>query len=204
MTRRKVALVTGSNTGVGYETAKSLVQDHGYEVILACRSMGKGVEACKAINAEAHASRGRAVFVQAVDLANFTSVEAFAAAVNQQYDTIDVLVNNAGRNSAGDVGESDLCPVFATNFLGHFLLTRRLLDKCQRVVNVASVMHHFPLGDETDNIDQVDFWKRVARGQLAKTYGPSELAALLFSLELNRRFGKSKGIRSIAVNPGAV
>jgi len=117
--------------------------------------------------------------------------------------------------------KDDPCPILATNVIGHFLLTHYLLDKCQRVVNVASVMHHFPLpddhdyddndnnrgGDDDDDIivGQVDFWKRVAQGQARNTYGASKLAALLFTLELNHRYyGKSKGIRSIAVNPGAV
>lgn len=216
-TRRKVALVTGSNTGVGFETAKVLVQEHGYEVILACRSVEKGVEACQAINRGDTSKVGMAVFVQAVDVANFTSIESFAMTVNQQYDVIDVLINNAGRNSAGEgvnhSGADALCPIFATNFLGHFLLTRRLLDKCHRIVNVASVMHHFPLSERTIegegysqqvDIDRVDFWQQVAHGKVEKTYAPSKLAALLFTLELNRRYADSKGIRSIAVNPGAV
>lgn len=65
--RRRVALVTGSNAGVGYETAKTLVQDHGFEVIIACRSTEKGTLACKQIN-ENSSSMAKAVFVKELDL----------------------------------------------------------------------------------------------------------------------------------------
>ncbi len=212
--RRRVALVTGSNTGVGFETAKSLAQEHGLEVIIACRSVDKGVETCRKINEMS--SRGMAVFVQSVNLADMQSVRAFANAVNRQYETIDVLVNNAGCNSVGassSKNETGLDVVFSTNFLGHFLLTNLLLEKCRRIVNLASVMHHFPIYNNPakDDISQLEFWKRMAlepkdeeEKSRRKTYGPSKLAALLFSIELNRRYGETKGIRSIAVNPGAV
>jgi len=114
--RRKVALVTGGNTGVGYETAKALVQDHGYEVILACRSIEKGIQACQEINSGmltttkkslmSFHSEGRAVFIQPIDLTNTSSIDAFARSVKEQYDIIDVLINNAGRNSGGGGGGS--------------------------------------------------------------------------------------------------
>jgi NAD(P)-dependent dehydrogenase (short-subunit alcohol dehydrogenase family) len=218
-TRRRVALVTGSNTGVGYQTAKTLAQDHGFEVIIACRSSEKGIQACSEINTASnqHPPRmvgGKAVFVQPLDLADLESVRAFCQTVNEQYDTIDVLVNNAGRNSAGatpDAGSPDL--IFQTNFMGHFLLTNLLVDKCRRIVNLASVMHHFPKYSkwDDDDINSIEFWRKNAveptaadAGVVRKTYAASKLAALLFSLELNRRYGKSKGIRSIAVNPGSV
>jgi hypothetical protein len=79
--RRLVAIVTGSNTGVGFETAKSLVQEQGMEVIIACRSMEKGIAACKLINDHSSlsssppgaAATGMAVFVEAIDLADLSS-----------------------------------------------------------------------------------------------------------------------------------
>lgn len=221
--RRRVAIVTGSNTGVGFETAKSLVQDHGFEVIIACRSMEKGIQACQAINGNVNVNGGMAIYVQSVDLADTESVRKFANAVNQQYETIDVLVNNAGRNSAEvppidstaeATSSQSLDIIFKTNFLGHFLLTNLLLEKCHRIVNLASVMHHFPkyAKGDNDDIGSVEYWRNVAleptlNGEettVRKTYGPSKLAALLFSIELNRRYSESRGIRSIAVNPGAV
>lgn len=220
--RRRVAVVTGSNTGVGFDTAKTLVQDHGFEVVIACRSKEKGLQACSEINSysssSSNHSSGKAVFVQTLDLADLESVRAFCGILNERYDTIDVLVNNAGRNSAGtttpSAGSLDL--VFKINFLGHFLLTNQLLDKCQRIVNLASVMHHFPKDSKkdydgkSDLMSSAEYWRDIAvtpagDGETErKTYAPSKMAALLFSIELNRRYAKTKGIRSIAVNPGSV
>ena len=237
--RRKVALITGSNTGVGFATAKTLVQDHGFEVIIASRDQKKGIQACQTINAyhgdggDNNHSRGMAVFVETLDLSNFTSVQVFCNQVQEQYDTIDVLINNAGVNSAGATDAHNNTPstptaspnldvIFQTNFLGHFLLTNLLLDKCQRIVNLSSVMHHFPVYSKKDTIQDIsspDYWKRNALSpddkavdsaeddedkDVRKPYSASKLASLLFSVELYRRYSKSKGIQSIAVNPGSV
>jgi len=121
-----------------------------------------------------------------------------------------LLVNNAGRRTNGDPvvvdgGRLDLC--FTTNYLGHFLLTRQLLPlliaaKAPRVVNVSSVMHHFCAAERHDET----YWKRFAlfdANRTEKSYSPSKLAMLYFTIALNQRY-KSKGLRSIAVNPGAV
>ena len=114
-------MITGSNTGVGFETAKTLAANHGYEVIIACRSEEKGIAAVNAINqAVVSAGKenesdnstsggdnnkfntGKALFLRPVDLSNLDSVREFCQLVNDQYDTIDVLINNAGKNSAAD------------------------------------------------------------------------------------------------------
>ena len=267
--RRRVAIVTGSNTGVGYETSKELVLNHGFEVIIACRSKDKGIEACEKINSlvviatttsnnnNTTTTTGKAVFHQPLDLTDFESVHNFGKMIQEVYteDDIDVLINNAGCNSAGVVtttksnnnnnnnnnnGSDDDCGIvdilFQTNFIGHFLLTNILLDKCKRIINLSSVAHHFPNYMTDGNtppmydINSIEFWKDKAiikppmssssssssssslssSGKVRKTYGASKLAAILFTLELERRYGKSSrgggggGIRSIAVNPGAV
>jgi NAD(P)-dependent dehydrogenase (short-subunit alcohol dehydrogenase family) len=239
----RVALITGSNTGVGFETAKSLAVTHGYEVILACRSEEKGRAASDAINVaiatinanqsntNSSSTKGKAVFLRPLDLSDLDSVREFCQVVDSQYDTIHVLVNNAGKNTAASPVTSRqqsqisdevlLDDIFTTNFLGHFLLTNLLLPKCRRIVNLSSVMHHFPIyskNDEFSDISSIDFWKNNAiepvqndstsASRDRKPYGPSKLAAVLFSIELNRRYGGGSGsdrrIRSIAVNPGSV
>ena len=244
--RQRVAIVTGSNTGVGYETAKSLVEDHGYVVIVAARSPDKGMHACARINGAAataaleasSSSRGMAVWEGPLDLSDLDSVRSFARRIRETYNatgSIDVLINNAGVNSAGAAAApsppphdgqqqqqqqqqqaSNLDVVFSANFLGHFLLTNLLLDQCRRVVNLSSVMHHFPVysrsreRDEDHDVGSAAFWKDKAvmpsdatdgKQTVRKTYGPSKLAAVLFTSELQRRYGAGK---SIAVNPGAV
>lgn len=247
----KVAIVTGSNTGVGFQTAKTLAVDHGYQVVIACRSAEKAETACAAINAAVNAAavaaskypKGSALFVKPLDLSNLDSVRDFGKAINDKYpNRIDVLINNAGKNSAGNPTQQSttgptnsssdnsvfLDDLFTTNFLGHFLLTRLLLETCSRVVNLSSVMHHFPVYSKrdggsdaaTNDVESVEFWRQAAiippvnnssddGLMVRKPYAPSKLAALLFSMELNRRYGGNNdaddgAFRSIAVNPGSV
>jgi NAD(P)-dependent dehydrogenase (short-subunit alcohol dehydrogenase family) len=211
---QRVAIVTGSNTGIGYETARALVLDHGMEVILACRSRDKAQAAADRIQQAVRTSAGtpsqrvgRAVVIHPLDLASPQSVLDFCAALKDKYTAVHVLVNNAGRNTSGKSpsgGNLDL--LFASNFIGHFLLTSQIMPLLQaggnaRIVNVSSVMHHFcqSYGD----LESVDFWKRVASANVPPhdTYSLSKLAAILFTIQLRSRY---PDIHSIAVNPGAV
>jgi NAD(P)-dependent dehydrogenase (short-subunit alcohol dehydrogenase family) len=250
-----VAIVTGSNTGIGFHTARSLVLEHGMIVILACRSRDKATAAVAKINSELQQQQqggssktaaaaaattktggAMAIFVYPLDLSSFDSVREFARVVRQQYKEIHVLVNNAGRGSLGVAGQSSLEKVvrvangeqqrqevveldllFQSNFLGHFLLTRLLLKdnmlaKNARIVNLSSVMHHFCGGVPGGlDLESPSGWKSVAMAHQRPldTYSFSKLAAILFTIELNRRHYHNAGntstmIRSIAVNPGAV
>jgi NAD(P)-dependent dehydrogenase (short-subunit alcohol dehydrogenase family) len=200
----KLAIVTGSNTGIGYETARALVVDYGWEVVLACRSKDKAIRAMLSINEEAKSGGKAVVLEQPLDLSNFESVEKFADAVKSQYEykNIDVLINNAGRNTSGK-SQNGLDLMFQSNFLGHFCLTQKLTEKLKggRIVNLSSVMHHFA----TNKPKTVEFWKSLAMYNATpppEGYSASKLGAILFSSELNRRYGASHNIHSLAVNPG--
>ena len=211
--RRMLAIVTGSNTGIGYETARTLAVDYGYTVLLACRSRAKAQQAARRIQSATAA--GRAVVVQPLDLSSLQSVREFCGALQvflQNNNKIHLLVNNAGRNTNEPEPTVDgLDVLFQTNFGGHFLLTtellrRNLLAPRARVVNLSSVMHHFCAHKEHDMHD-VSFWKQLAvaseKSPLQdQKYALSKLAALLFTIELNRRYGHE--IQAIAVNPGSV
>ena len=193
-----LAIVTGSNTGIGLETTRALVE-RGYTVIMACRSREKAY-----IAIESMAASGNVVFVHPLDLSSFDSVKAFSKAVAEKYDHIDLLVNNAGRNTSGP-GEQGLDLCFQTNFLGHFVLTQQILPllrkaKKGRIVNLASVMHHYC---RDANVHDFDYWKRCARydSEPKSTYSPSKLAALLFTVALRIRYPE---LSSIAANPGSV
>ncbi len=238
-----IAVITGSNTGVGFETAQGLAQ-RGYHVVLACRSRQKGLDAAEKINKHIIASScadeskivGKASFLQPLDLASFASIRSFCKAFSEKYEVLNVLVNNAGINSQGDVTEDGLEMCFQSNFVGHFLLTKLLIpclqnakntyrsneykDEAGRIVNLSSVTHHFapsnerthPNGDGSSDlsanngIHDKQFWLGSAMpGRSTATYRESKLASILFTMELNRRYGGGKGsIRSIAVNPGSV
>lgn len=205
---QKLAIVTGANTGIGLETARTLVVDYGWEVVLACRSQDKAIQAMVEINQQVTTSggKGKAVVLgQALDLSDFQSISAFTDAIETHYQdrSVNVLVNNAGRNTCGKSGTMDV--LFQANFLGHFALTKRLLDKLKggRIINLSSVMHHFVGPKPKDTA----FWKSVSLFRdppVPEIYSASKLAAILFTNELNRRYAASHKIHSMAVNPGGV
>ena len=231
---KKLAIVTGSNTGIGFETARRLVQEYGWDVVLACRSKDKAVIAKNLINncnkdgSGDTRSHGKAIVLEPVlDLSDFNSVRKYADALQNKYDCIDVMINNAGLNTSGrSPGNPELDLMFQSNYLGHFLLTELLLknglllssstnasDKhASKVINLSSVMHHFSKGDVlegkgVESIVSEDYWKRRAmynsKDAPTNVYSATKLAAILHSVELNRRYG-DKNLTSIAVNPGAV
>lgn len=163
--------------------------------------------------------RGHALFLHPIDLSSFESVRQFVHKVLEKYGPhkIHVLINNAGRITSGPSDDKangqSLDLLYQSNMLGHYLLTAELMNRNAfaenddaRIVNLSSAFHHFCGGYE---LESVPFWKACAMYHQAPrgfhTYPPSKLAAILFTLGLNKRFAKTKRkIRSIAVNPGAV
>lgn len=217
--RRKVAIVTGSNTGVGFQTAKTLVTEYGFDVILACRSRDKAQEALNKINfaAKQDGKRSRAIFLQSCDLSSFASIKDFAKVIKDEFSTIDILVNNAGLNTTGRTEDGyDL--LFQSCYLGHFLLTRLIFelfpdDGTGRIVNLSSVKHHFQSNwTGWVSLDEY-FWKSSAllRHKRNESYPNAKQALIFFTLELNRCFyhvdpnrKNAKRVRAFAANPGAV
>src|SRR6188472_207072 len=121
----RTAVITGANTGLGYETAKALAEK-GAHVVLAVRNVDKGNEAAARI---ADAAPGVSVAVQKLDLSSLESVRAAAEELRSTHDTIDLLINNAGvmmtpKSTTKDGFELQ----FGTNHLGHFAFTGLLLD----------------------------------------------------------------------------
>jgi NAD(P)-dependent dehydrogenase (short-subunit alcohol dehydrogenase family) len=173
-------IVTGGNSGVGKATAAALA-DAGHSVLIACRSIEKAEQAAADISGD--------VEVAPVDLAELTSVRAFADSV----DSVDVLVNNAGvmglpLTRTADGFEAHM----GTNHLGHFALTCLLGDKIKdRVISVASAMYLFA----RIHFDDVNWHTRRYRAMTA--YSESKLANLLFVRELANR-----GVRAYASDPG--
>ena len=181
----KVMIVTGANSGIGYETAKEFARK-GSQTILACRSMDKAQAALDQILAEIPSAPAE---IMHLDLASQQSVHQFAAKFKAKYDRLDVLANNAGimwtpYGKTGDGFESQ----FGTNHLGHFALTGLLLDLLlqtpgSRVVNVSSVGHRAGVMD-FDNLMFEDGEEYSRHG----AYGRSKLANLLFTYELQRKY----------------
>jgi NAD(P)-dependent dehydrogenase (short-subunit alcohol dehydrogenase family) len=194
----RVFVVTGANSGIGLEAARVLA-DRGARVVMACRNLEKAERAADDIRRD-HPSAD--LEVRALDLADLSSVRAFAEGVLEAHERIDVLVNNAGvmaipRRETADGFEMQL----GTNHLGHFALTALLLPRLieqggTRVVTVSSTAHkmgrmHF---DDLQLARDYGDWK---------AYGQSKLANLLFAFELHRRLrGAGHEVRSLACHPG--
>jgi NAD(P)-dependent dehydrogenase (short-subunit alcohol dehydrogenase family) len=196
----RVAVVTGSNTGLGFETANALA-GRGARVVLAVRNLDKGKEAATAIAAT---TPGADVALQELDLGSLESVRAAAEQLKADHDRIDLLINNAGlmypspRQSTTDGFEIQ----FGTNHLGHFALTGLLLDRLtqaagSRIVTVSSIGHRINAAIHFDDLQWERGYNRVA------AYGQSKLANLLFTYELQRRLAAANASTiAVAAHPG--
>ncbi|HEY4378231.1 MAG TPA: SDR family oxidoreductase, partial [Acidimicrobiales bacterium] len=196
----KVVVITGSNVGIGKETAVGLAA-MGATTVLACRNRAKADAAAAEVKERAASDD---VHVVDLDLGNSSSIKAAAADVLGRWDRLDVLVNNAGgiwseRTLTADGFEQ----TFGVNHLGPFLFTSLLLDRLKasapsRIVNLSSVGHHFAFG----GLDWADLQSEHGYSAM-DVYGKSKLANVLFTRELARRLDGT-GVTANAVHPGPV
>ncbi len=189
----RVAVVTGANTGLGFETARALA-DHGATVVLAVRDVEKGKQAAARMTGD--------VTVQELDLTSLESIRAAAADLHGTHPGIDLLINNAGvmytpRQTTRDGFELQ----FGTNHLGHFAFTGLVLDLLlpvpgSRVVTVSSVAHRIRAAIHFDDLQWERSYSRIA------AYGQSKLANLMFTYELQRRLMPHGTTIAAAAHPG--
>jgi NAD(P)-dependent dehydrogenase (short-subunit alcohol dehydrogenase family) len=196
----RIAIVTGANSGLGYDTA-AVLAGKGAHVVLAVRNLDKGNEAVDRIK---KASPNAVVALQELDLTSLDSVRKAADELRAAHPRIDLLINNAGvmyvptRETTKDGFEMQ----FGTNHLGHFALTGQLLDNIlpvdgSRVVTVSSVGHRLMARIHFDDPHLERKYNRV------EAYGQSKLANLLFTYELQRRLtGKGSPTVALAAHPG--
>jgi NAD(P)-dependent dehydrogenase (short-subunit alcohol dehydrogenase family) len=194
----RTAVITGANTGLGYETAAALAAK-GAHVVLAVRNLEKGKDAADRIAA---ASPGASVALQELDLTSLESIRAAADELKSRHDSIDLLINNAGVMMTPKATTKDGFELqFGTNHLGHFALTGLLLErvlaaKGSRVVTVSSQGHRFARnGIRFDDIQWERDYSRVG------AYGQAKLANLMFTYELQRRLQGTNTIAA-AAHPG--
>lgn len=195
----KTMIVTGANTGIGFETALGLYEA-GAHVVLACRNLKNAEEALVKIQAQ----KGKGTLETALlDLSSLVSVKQFAAAFIQKHQQLHVLINNAGvmKPPASKTAEGYELQ-FGVNFLGHFALTGYLYPLLKatagsRVVTVSSLAYRRGTID-FDNLHSENSYDDM------REYAQSKLANLLFSLELQRRLTAINGQTiSLATHPGA-
>jgi len=194
----RTAIVTGANIGLGRIVARELAR-HGAKVILASRDSAKGTEAARAITAAFPSSNVEAA---RLDLADLSSIRAFADRIGAGNDQIDLLINNAGVMAAPYRRTVDGFELqLGTNHLGHFALTGLLLPLLYerpdaRVVTVSSQNHR--RGEM--RFDDLQGERRYSRWG---AYAQSKLANLLFAFELERRLkAASWRLISVAAHPG--
>jgi len=195
----RIVIVTGSSSGIGYETARVLANKQA-SVIIAVRNLDKGNKALAKIIQQ---NKDADVQVMELDLANLASVKNFAENFQKNYSRLDLLINNAGVMIPPYAKTTDGFELqFGTNHLGHFALTGQLLKllistQGSRIVNVSSGAHNFGKID----FDDLNWEKRNYAQWTA--YGDSKLANLYFTYELDRKL-KDQGIKTVvtASHPG--
>ncbi len=196
----RIALVTGANSGIGWETARALAA-RGAHVLLVCRNRAKAEDALARLGPDA----ARAEIVD-LDLGDLDGVRAAAEVVLASHDRLDLLINNAGlmatpyRRTAQGFEQQ-----LGVNHLGHFALTGLLVERLlatpgSRIVNVASLAHR---------IGRIDFEDLQSERRYSPwpAYGQSKLANLLFTLELQKRLlgvGEERATTiAVAAHPGS-
>lgn len=196
----KTVIVTGGNSGLGYQAVEAL-SAKGASVIMASRSVSKAENArLEILNKVSNAN----IEVMELDLADLSSIRNFSTQFKQKFSQLDILLNNAGimmvpYGLTKDGFENQI----GTNHLGHFALTGLLLDVLKttphsRVVTVSSIAHKSGVMDTNDLL-----YENGVGYTPMKAYGRSKLSNLLFTYELQRFFEKNKiDCMALAAHPG--
>ena len=194
----KIAIVTGANSGIGYQTTLGLVK-RDVEVVMACRNRQKAEEARAKI---LHAHPKAKIKSMVVDLSSLTDVRKFADQFLTDFNRIDLLINNAGiMMSPYKVTRDGFENQLATNYIGHFALTGLLLPLItgtsgSRIVTLSSLSYKWA------EIQFDDFHARKGYSR-RKAYGQSKRACLMFAFELQRRLSMTDhDTLSVAAHPG--
>jgi NAD(P)-dependent dehydrogenase (short-subunit alcohol dehydrogenase family) len=198
--RGRVAVITGANSGIGFETAAVLASKRA-KVVLAVRDLTKGTESAARIKAR----NPRAdIVLQELDLASLSSVRAAAEDLKAAYPQVSLMINNAGVMGTPKASTKDGFELqLGTNHLGHFALTGLLLDHLlpvedSRIVTVSSLGHRARAAIDFDDLQSERHYDRFA------AYGRSKLANLLFTYELQRRLTANGELTiAVAAHPGS-
>lgn len=195
----RIVIITGSSSGIGFHAANALANKNA-KVIIAVRNLKKGDDAAKKIFAQ---NKNADIEVLYLDLAKLDVIRQFVKIYKEQYDKLDLLINNAGVMIPPYSKTADGFEIqFGTNHLGHFALTALLFDLIKntnnsRVVNVSSGAHK--LGNI--NFNDLNWEKRKYNAW--KAYGDSKIANLYFTYELCRRLQNKKlNTKTTAAHPG--
>ena len=204
----QIIVVTGANTGLGYESVKFMSNLNAKTIVLACRSEER---ASAAITQIKKCNKVENIVFMKLDLSDLQSVKEFAAEFNEKYDKLDILLNNAGimalpvRQQTVQGIEKQL----GVNHVGHFLLTTLLFDKVKaapfgRIINVSSLAHdgatRFIGGLNMKDLNWEQSYNAV------NVYSQSKIANIYFTKKLAQRLDKEKitNIKVVSLHPGVV
>ena len=188
--KSKVAIVTGANSGIGFEIAK-ILSSRGAKVIIACRNESTGLETQERIKGDSEYFN--------LDLRNFESIEQFYGSVKTKYTKVDFLINNAGvMFPPFTKTNEDLELTFGVNYIGYYLLTIRMMPllrdvKGSRVVNMSSIAQYRVNNIDWDNINSQKYYNK------REAYNLSNLFRVMFTLELEKKL-QQKRYETIAVS----
>jgi len=201
----RTVIITGGNSGLGFETAKKIAQNKEYRIILACRNPEKAEAAVRKIQEE---TGDENILCMRLDTASLASVRAFAADYeSQDRGGVYALLLNAGINGMHTgMTEDGIEIVFQTNHLGHFLLANLMLPYMEpdgKIFVTSSDMHDSPMGNMVwEGTDALAHPSEEGK-QSRLRYSFSKLCNLYFVYELARRLeAEGRGIRVNAFNPG--
>lgn len=204
------AIITGATSGIGAETARVLAK-RGARLILPARSLKAAEEAKARIVSEFPDTE---IFLMTLDLSSLSSVRSFVAEFESLNLPLNLLINNAGKFSHGHaISEDGIEMTFATNYLGHFLLTKLLLKKMMetakitgvegRIVNVSSSIHGWFSGDVIRDLGMITGNK--CGYDATRAYALSKLAVVLHTKELAQRLKEMEANVTVnCVHPGIV
>lgn len=193
------AVVTGASAGLGEETVRALASK-GAKVFMVARQADKLQAAAERVRSQV---TGAQLEVVAIDLADLASVRAGAKAINNNIDQLELLINNAGLMACDFSTTAEGCELqFATNHIGHFLLTMLLAPaliaaKAARVVNLSSGGH------KASPVDFDDLHYQHKAYDKWQAYGQAKTANVLFTVALAKRLA-DKGVQSFAIHPGSI
>ncbi|OAY78795.1 Short-chain dehydrogenase TIC 32, chloroplastic, partial [Ananas comosus] len=208
--RSITAIITGATSGIGAETARVLAR-RGARLVLPARSLKAAEEARARLGAE---FPGAEIVVLPLDLSSLSSVRSFVARFLALHLPLNLLINNAGKFSHEHaISEDGIEMTFATNYLGHFLLTKLLMEKMKetakttgiqgRVVNVSSSIHGWFSGDGIRYLDLITRMKIPY--DPTQAYAFSKLANVLHTKELAERLKEiDANVTANCVHPGIV
>ncbi|XP_020584038.1 short-chain dehydrogenase TIC 32, chloroplastic-like [Phalaenopsis equestris] len=204
------AIITGATSGIGEETARVLAM-RGARLILPARNLKAAVETKARITGEFPESE---IIVLPLDLSSLSSVRSFVTRFLSLQLPLNLLINNAGKFSHNhSLSEDGIEMTFATNYLGHFLLTKLLIEKMAetasstgiegRIVNVSSGIYTWFSGDGLRYLDLVT--RKKIEYDATRTYALSKLANVLHTIELAEKL-QEKGayVTANCVHPGIV